>query len=105
MPNEPTDAGRRMGAVLAKLTDRAYEERPGARERCRGCALRLGTKANGCEEPLMDIVKAVAELHPFYCHMGKHPRPLCAGVEALWGTKAGEALADAVQRCVEAKGS
>lgn len=105
IPNEPTEAGRRMGAVLAKLTDRAYEEREGQplRKRCSGCALRLGTKANGCEEPLADIIKAVCEVRPFHCHMGKEPRPYCAGVEALWGTKAAMVLDSAVRRCMEAR--
>lgn len=107
IPNEPTEAGRRMGRILATLADRAYQEREGQplRQRCRGCALRHGTLANGCEEPLMDIIKAVVEIRPFHCHMGKEPRPYCAGVEALWGSEAAKTLDGAVRRAMEARGS
>lgn len=107
IPNEPTEAGRRMGHILATLADRAYQEREGQplRQRCRGCALRHGTLANGCEEPLMDIIKAVIEIRPFHCHMGKEPRPYCAGVEALWGSEAAKTLDGAVRRAMEARES
>ena len=83
VPNEPTDEGRRLGRVLATLADRAYQEREGQplRQRCRGCALRLGTLANGCEEPLLDIIKAV--------------------IEALWGSEAAKKLEGAVRRGLE----
>ena len=91
VPNLPTTEGRLLGAQLARLTDieeeRLRERFPRAHRRCGDCALRLGTAPNGCPETLMDVVKAVVERVPFYCHKamtdeGK-PRLLCAGYAAL----------------------
>lgn len=90
-PNLPTPEGRLLGEQLARLTDieeeRLRERFPKMHRRCGDCALRLGTVPNGCPETLMDVVKAVVERVPFYCHKAitedGQPRILCAGYAAL----------------------
>lgn len=91
VPNVPTPEGRLLGAQLARLCDieeaRLRERHPRMHRRCGDCALRLGTDPNGCPETLMDVVKAVIEHVPFYCHQAfddeGRPKLLCAGYAAL----------------------
>lgn len=95
-PNVPTPEGRMLGEQLARLCDieeeRLRERFPTMHRRCGDCALRLGTVPNGCPETLMDVVKAVMEHVPFYCHKALtpegEPKILCAGYGALIGTEA-----------------
>lgn len=95
-PNLPTPEGRLLGAELARLTDveeaRLRERFPHHHRRCGDCALRAGTDPNGCPETLMDVVKALAENVPFYCHKAVGPdgapKILCAGYAILTGQKA-----------------
>lgn len=96
VPNEPTPEGRMLGEQLARLCDieeeRLRETFPAMHRRCGDCALRLGTVPNGCEETLMDVVKAVIEHVPFFCHKALTPegapKILCAGYGMLAGTDA-----------------
>jgi hypothetical protein len=93
VPNVPTPEGRLLGAQLARLADieekRLREQFPRLSPRCGDCALRLGTDPNGCPETLMDVVKALVECVPFYCHKnvaeGEKPIRLCAGYALLVG--------------------
>lgn len=85
-PNEPTEQGRALGAELARLADVAEaeqrEEFPDQTPRCDDCAFRAGTKPNGCPETLMDAIKCVVEMNPFYCHKGLvdgKPKHICRG--------------------------
>ncbi len=96
VPNVPTPEGRLLGAQLARLCDieeaRVRERFPQHHLRCNDCAFRLGTDPNGCPETLMDAVKGLVELVPFYCHKnfdvdGK-PTKLCAGYAILCGSDA-----------------
>jgi hypothetical protein len=97
-PNVPTPEGRLLGEQRARLAD--YEEAavrerfPRHHRRCGDCALRAGTIPNGCPETLMDVVKALVEGVPFYCHKATtpdgEPRVLCAGYAIL----AGKSLTD-----------
>lgn len=90
--NMPTPEGRLLGAQLARLADveeaKLREEFPRLHPRCDDCALRLGTRPNGCPDTLMDVVKCVIEGTPFYCHKGVkdgEPKHLCAGFALLAG--------------------
>lgn len=93
VPNVPTPEGRLLGEQLARLTDieeaRLREQFPQMRRRCGDCALRSGTDPNDCPETLMDVIKAVVEHVPFFCHEALtaegEPRMLCAGYAALAG--------------------
>jgi hypothetical protein len=93
VPNLPTPEGRLLGAELARLTDieeeRLRERFPHAHRRCGDCALRAGTDPNGCAETLLDVVKALVEHVPFYCHKAvddNGPKLLCAGYAILADT-------------------
>ena len=85
--NLPDEAGRELGAELARLADVEEEKQradfPDQLPRCDDCAFRLGTRPNGCSETLMDAVKCVIECVPFYCHKGikdgESPKRLCSG--------------------------
>jgi len=86
-PNEPTEQGIALGKELARLTDVAEAEQrkhfPNQLPRCDDCAFSAGTKPNGCSETLMDAIKCVVELNPFYCHKGCDadgtPKHICRG--------------------------
>lgn len=86
-PNEPDAEGRKLGAELARLADVAEAEQlktfPDQLPRCDDCAFRAGTNPNGCSETLMDAIKCVMELNPFYCHKGLDeqgsPKHICRG--------------------------
>lgn len=85
--NRPTPEGIRAGIELARLTDADEVESrkrfPKMRERCASCAYRRSTIPNGCEETVMDALKASLQGDPFYCHMDMPadgvPQDLCAG--------------------------
>lgn len=74
--NEPTRDGYELGYQLAKFYERA-EFKP---ERCRTCAFRVGTYANGSPQTVMDAMKCVLEGIPFYCHEESR---LCGGYVSL----------------------
>lgn len=86
-PNEPDPIGIELGAELARLADIAEGEQrkmfPNQIPRCSDCAFLAGTRPNGCSETLMDAIKCVVELTPFYCHKGVaddgHPKHVCRG--------------------------
>lgn len=90
-PNLPTDAGRALGRELARLCDAAeaadLARFPDQRPRCEDCAFRAGTVPNGCAETLMDAIKCMVEVKPFYCHKGvregQAPKRLCGGWMAM----------------------
>lgn len=102
VPNAPTPEGRLLGEQLARLADHEEailrERFPHAHRRCGDCALRAGTTPNGCAETLMDVVKALVEHVPFYCHKAMtpdgEPRVLCAGYAILAGTDLTDALSE-----------
>lgn len=84
--NEPDELGITLGVELARLCDieeaRQRKDFPDQLPRCDDCAFRNGTKPNGCSETLMDAIKCVVELAPFYCHKGLsdgHPKHICRG--------------------------
>lgn len=86
-PNEPTEQGIALGKELARIADIAEAEQvkhfPNQLPRCDDCAFSAGTRPNGCSETLMDAIKCVVELNPFYCHKGcdadGNPRHICRG--------------------------
>lgn len=96
-PNVPTDQGRELGAELARLTDVAEADQlktfPDQLPRCDDCAFRAGTAPNGCSETLMDAIKCVVEMSPFYCHKGVaadgEPKHMCRGYLLLISTSQG----------------
>lgn len=101
VPNMPTEAGRQLGELLAKLADEAEAEQqrdfPDMIPRCNDCAFRAGTRPNGCEETLMDAIKCAVEARPFYCHKGTQdgamvPTRLCSGAMVLYQGKTAERL-------------
>lgn len=81
--NKPSPEGRKVGAQLARLTDKAFEQfkdaDPPFQEPCTTCAFQGGSFPNGCAETVMDAIKCVMERHPFYCHESKDCKDLCAG--------------------------
>lgn len=85
--NKPCDAGRKLGSLLAKLTDRSEPAVlalfPDHAQRCNSCAFRGGTFPNGCMETVLDALKCVVEDIPFMCHQNMdsdgEPQDLCAG--------------------------
>lgn len=92
--NLPTPEGWMLGREISRLCDieeeRLRERFPRQHPRCADCALRLGTRPNGCAETLMDILKCLYEHVPFYCHKGLRdgePRRLCAGYAILVGAE------------------
>jgi len=74
--NEPTRDGYELGYQLARF----YEGSKLQPERCRTCAFRVGTYANGSPQTTMDALKCVVEGVPFNCH---EESKLCAGYIAL----------------------
>lgn len=78
--NLPTPEGAKLGAELARLTDASAEimEKAGEKvpDRCAGCALRLGTIANGCPPTLLTLTGCIVSGERFDCH--ERPGP-CAG--------------------------
>jgi hypothetical protein len=80
--NLPTEAGRALGAELARLAtiERLHAEKDLPLP-CRDCAFELGTDPNGSEETLMDAVKCIMEGETFNCHVDAG-KP-CAGFLAL----------------------
>ena len=100
VPNLPTEAGRAMGAALAKHADAAELQQrvtfPDMLPRCSDCAFRAGTLPNGCEETLLDAIKCVVEGKPFYCHKGvtdeSEPRRLCSGAMVLYQGEHGDRI-------------
>jgi hypothetical protein len=85
--NEPSGVGRALGRELARLADVEAAKDPGAPERCRDCAFRLGTRPNGCATTVMDALKCAVEGEAFYCHLGvadgEEPKRPCAGWSLL----------------------
>ena len=80
--NRPTPEGLELGAELARLVAAEITKVfDGEDPRCASCAFRPGTIPNGCGPTLMNALKCVMEVQPFYCHMGD--RPVCAGWVAL----------------------
>lgn len=106
VPNMPTPEGIALGVEMARLCDieeaKQLERFPDQTPRCDDCALRRGTRPNGCAETQMDALKCVLEGIPFYCHKGiaesEDPKRLCAGWVTL--TTAG-ATSLGVARCLE----
>lgn len=103
--NMPTEAGRKLGALVAKLADEAEADQrrdfPNMLPRCNDCAFRAGTRPNGCEETLMDAIKCAVEARPFYCHKGtqdgaKAPSRLCSGAMVLYQGPTAERLRKAI---------
>lgn len=78
VPNEPSDLGRELGGMVARMTERTGD--PILSERCHDCAFRAGTRANGCGATLLDALKCVVEGAGFWCHVNEG-RP-CAGYVA-----------------------
>lgn len=74
--NEPTQAGYELGYMLHRFFESA-KLKP---ERCRTCAFRSGTYANGCETTVMDALKCIMERVPFSCHEESR---LCAGYVSM----------------------
>jgi hypothetical protein len=73
--NVATDAGRALGAQVARLCDKELEGQ--ADGRCATCAGRQGDHlANGSEATLMSFLKSAAKRTPFWCH--EHDRPCAA---------------------------
>lgn len=91
-PNTPTDAGRALGAQIARLAGieetKQLRQFPNMKRRCSDCAARVGTLPNGCEETLMDFLKCVVEGRQFNCHLGvkdgEKPTRVCAGWTVLY---------------------
>ena len=89
--NMPTLEGIALGRELARLIDvEEIEHRarfPRMLPRCDDCAGRAGTRPNGCEETLADLIKCSVECVPFYCHKGlkegEAPRQLCSAFVIL----------------------
>lgn len=81
--NKPSPEGRKVGALLARLTDKAFEQfkdaDPPFQQPCTTCAFRGGSFPNGCAETVMDAIKCVMEGVPFYCHETKDCKDLCKG--------------------------
>jgi hypothetical protein len=96
VPNEPTPEGRELGAHFARWADEAEAEQrkqfPDMLPRCNECAFRAGTRPNGCPGTLMDALKCLMELTPFYCHKGvkdgEEPTRLCTGYMVLLSGRA-----------------
>ncbi len=78
--------GARMGAKLAKLTDKAVKklELQGEKdERCATCAFRLGTVPNGCIQTQSEAWKATLEDKTFLCHHDDRRETVCHGHYAI----------------------
>lgn len=90
--NLPCEAGRKLGAVLARLADAAEIEMrktfPDNHPRCSDCAFRAGTRPNGCLETVLEATKCAVEGRMFYCHKGVRdgcaPKVPCAGALLLY---------------------
>lgn len=74
--NEPSRLGWELGFHLDKFFN-AAKLQP---ERCRTCAFRSGTYANGSEQTVMDAMKCIMERVPFNCH---EENKLCAGYVSM----------------------
>lgn len=77
-----TPEGRRLGRVMATLSDRAsarlvVDGEPD--ERCKSCAFTHGTVPNGCVQTQLDALKAVVERVPFLCHQANRKGWPCHG--------------------------
>ena len=111
-PNLPTPAGRLLGRQLARLCDleeaKDLEGFPDQLPRCDDCAFRLGTRPNGCAETLMDAVKCIIEIKPFYCHKGvkegEAPKHLCRGWLTLSGKVGRRAMTEIVEGAARGRG-
>ncbi len=83
--NRVSPEGKRLGEQMARLCDREVakliaEGEYSEDERCKSCAFRLGTVPNGCLQTQADVMKAVMEHEPFFCHMTDVPgTEVCAG--------------------------
>lgn len=88
VPNRPTPEGRRLGAELARIADKAEAEDlksfPDQKQRCESCAFRAGTIPNGCPETLLDAVKCVVERVPFMCHQVRDADGNCTELCMGW---------------------
>jgi hypothetical protein len=92
VPNLPTEAGAALGVEFARLTAPALEQskQVGHPPPCVECAFVKGTEPNQCGPTLMDAIKCVVEVTPFYCHMGVvggEPKRLCAGFMAAMASR------------------
>jgi hypothetical protein len=73
--NAPTEEGRAVGLVIAKLCDEKEAALRAAigrttPERCKGCAGRAGSDANASMQTLADFTECLATGEPFFCHAG-----------------------------------
>lgn len=82
--NEPDDAGRALGAQMARICEQEIATRIAEGKsdpaRCDTCAYRAGTYANGCVGTLMDALKCAMEGVTFYCHEDDKP---CRGAALM----------------------
>jgi hypothetical protein len=77
--------GKAMGATIALMYDKAFKKlrlSDTQDRRCKSCAFRKGTVPNGCVQTMMDVIKCLAEGHPFCCHSPNNREP-CAGAEVV----------------------
>lgn len=94
VPNLPTPAGEELGREVARLAApllvRDAQRTPPSVPPCNDCAFVAGTLPNRSAPTLMDAIKCVVEVVPFYCHKGVGdegtPKRLCAGWVAMVGT-------------------
>lgn len=86
--------GKKLGENLARIIAPAIAKLAAegeSDERCKSCAFRAGTVPNGCLQTQMDVLKAVFEKVPFFCHVDKYAdgsQKICHGwFAATWASK------------------
>jgi hypothetical protein len=84
-----TAEGMGLGKCIARMAEQGRNrlsaaslgdvDAPGMRnEMCASCACRHDTVPNGCLQTQLDLLKAVVQGVPFYCHAPRDGR-MCAG--------------------------